>query len=179
MFLFRADRILAELGAHAPAILQAVEEAFAALREVARGAFEVPEALYAAVPEGSIDNAVMERAKRIVVVLCDPGWSDLGSWQALWEHLPKDRAGNAVLVSDRRDTDAGKRLVALLQKGGRTEATTHTEAQRPWDGCRVLQHGPGFEVREIVVAPGARLTRQSHEQPTERWVVVAGTAKSA
>ena len=96
MFLFRADRILAELGAHAPAILEAVEGAFAALREVPGGAFEVPEALYAAVPAEPIDKAVMERAERIAVVPCDPGWSDLGSWQALWEQLPKDAAGNAV-----------------------------------------------------------------------------------
>ncbi|HEX6110889.1 MAG TPA: mannose-1-phosphate guanylyltransferase/mannose-6-phosphate isomerase [Geminicoccaceae bacterium] len=214
MFLFRADRILAELGAHASAILQAVEGAFAGLREVPGGACEVPEGLYAAVPAQPIDKAVMERAERIVVVPCDPGWSDLGSWQAIWEQLPKDRAGNAargdalldrtesclihaegrlvacasvrdlavietadaVLVSDRRDADAGKRLVALLEEAGRAEARTHAETQRPWGSCRVLQRGPAFEVREIVIAPGAGLTLQSSEHRAGHWVVVAGTA---
>ena len=214
MFLFRADRILAELGVHAPAILAAVEGAFAALREVPGGAFEVPESLYAAVPAEPIDKAVMERAERIAVVPCDPGWSDLGSWQALWEQLPKDTAGNAVqgdalldqtetclihtegrlvacagvrdlavietadavLVSDRLNSEAGRRVVALLQKAGRAEATRHLEAQRPWGSCRVLQHGPGFEVKEIVVAPGAHLAPGDPEHRAAHWVVVAGAA---
>jgi mannose-1-phosphate guanylyltransferase/mannose-6-phosphate isomerase len=214
MFLFRADRILAELGAHAPAILRAVEPAFAALREVPGGAFEVPAPLYAAVPAEPIDKAVMERTERIAVVPCNPGWSDLGSWQALWERLPKDDAGNAVrgdalldqsancliyaegrlvacagvrdlavietadavLVSDLGDTDAGKRLVALLEQAGRAEATTHAQAQHPWGSCRVLQRGPGFEVRELVVAPGAELASTEAEQRAVHRVVVAGVA---
>jgi mannose-1-phosphate guanylyltransferase / mannose-6-phosphate isomerase len=96
MFLFRAERILAELSAHAPAILAAVEDAFAALAEAPGGAVEVPLARYEAVPAEPIDKAVMERSPRIAVVPCDPGWSDLGSWEALWEQLPKDGAGNAT-----------------------------------------------------------------------------------
>ena len=47
-------------------------------------------------PAASIDQAVMERAERIAVVPCDPSWSDLGSWQTLWEQLPKDASGNAI-----------------------------------------------------------------------------------
>jgi mannose-1-phosphate guanylyltransferase / mannose-6-phosphate isomerase len=214
MFLFRADRILAELGVHAPAILEAVERAFAALRETPDGAFEMPEALYATVPDAPIDKAVMERAEQIAVLPCAPGWSDLGSWHALWEQLPKDAAGNAVggdalladsenclihtqgrlvacagvrdlavietadavLVSDRLATDAGKRIVALLEKASRAEATTHLESQHPWGSCRVLQRGPGFEVEEIVVAPGAELALPDPEQGAAHWVVVAGAA---
>ena len=63
MFLFRADRILAELGAHAPQILEGVEHAFAALRAMPGGGFEVPEDRYAAVPAAPIDKAVMEHAR--------------------------------------------------------------------------------------------------------------------
>jgi mannose-1-phosphate guanylyltransferase/mannose-6-phosphate isomerase len=215
IFLFRADRILAELGAHASPILQAVEQAYAALSEAPGGAFEVLQASYESVPAAPIDKAVMERAERIAVLPCDPGWSDLGSWQALWEQLPQDAAGNAVrgqafldasadclvhaesrlvacvgvrdlavvetpdavLVSDRRDTDAGRRLVALLQRAGRAEASAHAEEQRPWGSFRVLHEGPGFKVKEIVVAPGGRLSLQSHEHRAEHWVVVAGTAR--
>jgi mannose-1-phosphate guanylyltransferase/mannose-6-phosphate isomerase len=215
IFLFRGDRILAELGAHSPAILEAVERAFAGLSEAPGGAFEVPQDAYDAVPAAPIDKAVMERAERIAVLPCDPGWSDLGSWQALWEQLPQDRAGNAVrgqafldassgclvqaegrlvacagvrdlavietadavLVADRRDADAGRRLVALLQQAGRPEASAHAEEQRPWGSFRVLHEGPGFKVKEIVVAPGGRLSLQSHEHRAEHWVVVAGTAR--
>ena len=215
IFLFRADRILTELAAHAPAILQAVGQAFAGMREMPGGAFEVPQDAYDAVPTAPIDKAVMERAERIAVLPCDPGWSDLGSWQALWERLPQDRSGNAVrgqafldasegclvhaesrlvacaglrdvavvetadavLVADRHDADAGRRLVALLQQAGRSEATAHAEEQRPWGSFRVLHEGPGFKVKEIVVAPGGRLSLQSHEHRAEHWVVVAGTAQ--
>jgi mannose-1-phosphate guanylyltransferase / mannose-6-phosphate isomerase len=215
IFLFRADRILAELGTHTPAILQAVERAYAALREVPGGALEVPEDAYEAVPAAPIDTAVMERAERLAVLPCDPGWSDLGSWQALWERLPQDASGNAVrgqavldasenclvhaegrlvacagvrdlavvetadavLVTDRRDAEAGRRLVALLQQAGRAEATAHAEEQRPWGSFRVLHEGPGFKVKEIVVVPGGRLSLQSHEHRAEHWVVVAGTAR--
>ena len=215
IFLFRADRVRAELGAHAPAILEAVERAYAALSEVPGGAFEVPQDAYARVPAAPIDTAVMEFAERIAVLPCDPVWSDLGSWQALWEQLPQDASGNAVrgqafldasegclvhaegrlvacaglrdvavvetadavLVTDRHDTDAGRRLVALLQQAGRAEATAHAEEQRPWGSFRVLHEGPGFKVKEIMVAPGGRLSLQSHEHRAEHWVVVAGAAR--
>jgi mannose-1-phosphate guanylyltransferase / mannose-6-phosphate isomerase len=215
MFLFRADRILGELGAHAAAILQPVERAFAALREAPGGGLEVPEDLYATVPAAPVDKAVMERAERIAVVPCDPGWSDLGSWQAIWEQLPKDAAGNAVrgdalldeaenclvhaedrlvacagvrdlavvetadavLVTDRRDANAGRRLVALLHQAGRAEATTHLEEQRPWGTLRVLHQGPDLQVSEIVVAPGCRLGRQGAGHRPAHWIVVTGTAR--
>jgi mannose-1-phosphate guanylyltransferase / mannose-6-phosphate isomerase len=215
MFLFRADRILAEFAAHAPRILEGVEHAFAALRAMPGGSFEVPEDRYAAIPEAPIDKAVMEHAERIAVVPCDPGWSDLGSWQALWEQLPKDDAGNAtrgdalldasanclvhaehrlvacagvrdlavietddaVLVADRNDGDAGRRLVALLRRDGRAEATAHREEQRPWGSVKVLHEGPGYKVEEIVLAPGGRLGPQCHRERAGHWVVVAGAAK--
>jgi mannose-1-phosphate guanylyltransferase / mannose-6-phosphate isomerase len=217
MFLFRADRILAELRAHAPAILEAVERAFAGARAAPGGGLQLPRELYAHVPAAPIDKAVMERAKRIAVVPCDPGWSDLGSWQALWEHLPKDESGNAargdalldasenclihaehrlvacsgvrelavletadaVLVTDRRDSEAGRRIVALLQQAGRPEATAYVEAWHPWGSVRVLHTGPGFEVNELMVAPGARHERAADRHRVTQWVVVAGTARVA
>lgn len=96
IFLFRADRILEELRTHAPDLLAAVEAAFAAGARDAEGNFRLPREAFAAVPARPIDKAVMERSERVVVVPCDPGWSDLGSWQALWERLPRDERGNAV-----------------------------------------------------------------------------------
>jgi len=49
-----------------------------------------------AIPEESIDYAVMEKSDRVKVIPCDIGWSDLGSFDALYEELPKDENGNAV-----------------------------------------------------------------------------------
>jgi mannose-1-phosphate guanylyltransferase / mannose-6-phosphate isomerase len=96
MFLFRADRILAEVERHARAFLRAVEAAFASLSELPGGAWQVPLELYERVPAQPIDKAIMEQAERIALVSCDPGWSALGSWQALWEQQPRDASGNAV-----------------------------------------------------------------------------------
>jgi mannose-1-phosphate guanylyltransferase/mannose-6-phosphate isomerase len=118
MFAFRADRILAEFDRHAPEIKGAVEAAFAALSEAPGGGWQVPLEPYQSAPALPIDKAIMERSDRIALVPCDPGWSDLGSWQALWEQQPKDPAGNVargdVVLDDTRDclVVAERRLVA-------------------------------------------------------------------
>ena len=118
MFAFRAERILAAFDRHAPDIKRAVEVAFAASEVTAAGARQIPLALYQAVPAAPIDKAIMEHDQQIALVPCDPGWSDLGSWQALWEQLPKDADGNAargdVVLDDVHDCviQADRRLVA-------------------------------------------------------------------
>jgi mannose-1-phosphate guanylyltransferase/mannose-6-phosphate isomerase len=149
MFLFRAERILAELGAHAPAILAGVEDAFAALAEAPGGAFEVPLARYEAVPAEPIDKAVMERAARIAVVPCDPGWSDLGSWEALWEQLPKDDAGNAV----RGDVLLDETANCLVHAEGRLVACSGVQdlaVVASDDAILVAARSRGDGVRQLV-----------------------------
>ena len=96
MFLFRADRIIEELGEHEPAILEATERAFEASRSAEDGSLLPPFDLYEKIPSMPIDKAVMERATRIAVVPCDPDWTDLGSWHAIWEISNKDDDGNAI-----------------------------------------------------------------------------------
>jgi mannose-1-phosphate guanylyltransferase/mannose-6-phosphate isomerase len=95
-FLFRADRMLEEMARFQPAILAACEAAVA--KAAPRGADAIlldPEA-FATCPSDSIDYAIMEKAERIAVAPMDAGWSDLGSWQAVWEASARDGAGNAV-----------------------------------------------------------------------------------
>ncbi len=117
MFLFRADRIIEELAEHEPAILEATEAAFEATGERADGSLCPPRDLYEKIPSMPIDKAVMERASRIAVVPCDPDWTDLGSWHAIWEQAAKDGDGNAtrgdVLLHDARNclVHADSRLV--------------------------------------------------------------------
>lgn len=103
MFLFRADRYLEELGKFRPDILDACRKAYANCQSdldftrVDRDAF-------AACPEESIDYAVMEKTNDAVVVPLDAGWSDIGSWSALWEIQPQDAEGNVckgdVIIED-------------------------------------------------------------------------------
>lgn len=52
----------------------------------------------------------------------------------------------------------------------------HDSARRPWGTWHVLDEGPGYKVKRIEVGPGHRLSYQTHEQRSEHWIVVAGTA---
>ncbi len=95
MFVFTAATLIAEMEQHAPRVLQAVRAALDTRREdldfirLGREAF-------AASPNISIDYAIAERTSRAAVVPADIGWSDVGSWNALWEIGAKDEAGNVA-----------------------------------------------------------------------------------
>ena len=92
LFLFRASTILAELERHAPDILAAVTEA---VRTACREADSVfLGAAFQSAPERSIDYAVMEHSDRLGVASVSPGWSDLGSFDALWRADVHDDADN-------------------------------------------------------------------------------------
>ena len=95
IFLFRADRILEEMRVHCPAI--AAEAAMAVRKGVRDLDFlRLEAASFGACPSLSIDYAVMEHTKDAAVVPVDMGWSDIGSWSALWEIGEKDAKGNVV-----------------------------------------------------------------------------------
>jgi len=95
MFLFSAASYLHELKQFQPAMADATETAVRlAYRDL--DFCRLNEEAFAACPADSIDYAVMEHTSRAVVVPADIGWSDVGSWSALREVLPRDPAGNAV-----------------------------------------------------------------------------------
>lgn len=95
IFLF-APAVMAEAQRRCcPEVWGAAETAF--LRGARTGDRLALEAeAFAACPSISVDHAVMERTDRSAVAPCDPGWSDIGSWNELWRHLPRDAQGNAV-----------------------------------------------------------------------------------
>ena len=94
-FLFRADRMVEEMRRLVPAIVDACERALAEGERSSDAVLLDPDA-FEACPSDSIDYAVMEKAGDIAVAPMDAGWSDLGSWQAVWEASDKDAAGNAA-----------------------------------------------------------------------------------
>ncbi|HEX7380889.1 MAG TPA: mannose-1-phosphate guanylyltransferase/mannose-6-phosphate isomerase [Nevskiaceae bacterium] len=95
MFAFRASRYLEELARFEPAILSACQAAFAgATRDL--GFCRVDAEAFARCPAKSVDYAVMERTDAAVVVPLDAGWSDIGSWSALWSAGKKDVDGNVL-----------------------------------------------------------------------------------
>ena len=93
IFLFRAARYLAELARREPAMLAACRRALDAARHDL-GVLRLGAEAFAEAPANSIDYAVMEHADDAVVVPVSMGWSDVGSWAALWRISDKDQAGN-------------------------------------------------------------------------------------
>jgi len=98
MFLFRAEAYLAELKHLAPEILAACRDALASAGDDL-GFLRLGREAFARAPALSLDHAVMERTAAAAVVPGDFGWSDVGSWSALWTIGRKDERGN-VLVGD-------------------------------------------------------------------------------
>ena len=98
MFVMRADVLLDEMGLYAPDVLSAVRAAVSG-RTQDLDFIRLEPAAFAACPSISLDYAVAERTVRAAVVPADLGWSDVGSWHALWELGAKDCSGN-VAVGD-------------------------------------------------------------------------------
>jgi len=95
MFLFKARRYLDELQTYQPEVLQACQDAIAQAQPDL-DFIRVDAEAFAKSPNISIDYAVMEKTVDAAVVSLDAGWSDVGSWSALWEALPRNKQGNAL-----------------------------------------------------------------------------------
>jgi mannose-1-phosphate guanylyltransferase/mannose-6-phosphate isomerase len=84
---------------------------------------------------------------------------------------------DAVLVAHKDRVQDVKTAVAELKAKGATQAETLPRDYRPWGWYESIALGPRFQVKRIVVNPGAALSLQSHNHRSEHWVVVEGTAK--
>ena len=214
MFVFRADRFLAELERHRPDIMKGVSAAMARAQRDAD--FVRPEReAFLAIPNESVDRAVMEKTRDAAVVPAKFEWSDVGSWTALWDLGPKDALGNvflgdvlardshgsylrsegrliaavgvenlvvietsdALLVSTRENADDVKLAVEQLKKVKRSEPAIHRRVYRPWGYYESIDSGDSFQVKRLMVKPGARISLQLHHRRAEHWVVVSGEAK--
>lgn len=178
---------------------------------------------FTACPSDSIDYAVMEKLVArpewgiaCSVVPLNAGWSDVGSWDALWKVTERDNCGNAVigdsvlhqdcndtlfmsnsrlvagvglrdlvvvetadavLVADKRCTQEVKTLVNRLSEAGHRVTNQHRKVHRPWGWYDLIDGGERFQVKRIVVNPGASLSLQMHQHRAEHWVVVKGEAE--
>jgi mannose-1-phosphate guanylyltransferase/mannose-6-phosphate isomerase len=214
MFLFSAVSYLAELTRLRPEIIEACRQA------IENGGedldfFRLDENTFRAAPSESIDYAVMENTARAAVIPADIGWSDIGSWSALWELGEKDENGNvtigatitegvrdsylradrrllaavgvrdllivetedAVLVATRDKAQGVKKIVERLKASGSDQHHSHLKVYRPWGSYQSLDVGERFQVKQLTVKPGAKLSLQKHNHRAEHWVVVSGTAR--
>jgi mannose-1-phosphate guanylyltransferase/mannose-6-phosphate isomerase len=84
---------------------------------------------------------------------------------------------DATLVCPRDRAQEVKDLVTELHRQQLVESVQHTTVERPWGRYLVMDEGPGFKVKRIVVDPGKKLSLQVHQRRAEHWVVVSGTAR--
>lgn len=218
IFLFSTTAILEAFGAHAPEVLSACRDAFEGAEKDLSFTRLAPEP-WDALPDISIDYAVMEKASNLSVVSYDGAWSDLGDWQAVWReaHAKADASGtvttgpataleckdtllhatsedqqliglglsdivavampDAVLVAHKDRAQEVKQVVSALKAQDVAQAETLPRDYRPWGWYESLVVGERFQVKRIVVHPGAALSLQSHHHRAEHWIVVEGRAK--
>jgi len=84
---------------------------------------------------------------------------------------------DALLVAQRDHAQQVKAVVAELKARGHDSVRLHRTVMRPWGSYTVLEEGPRFKIKRIVVRPGASLSLQKHRHRSEHWVVVSGTAR--
>ena len=84
---------------------------------------------------------------------------------------------DAILLANKDNAQDVKAIVDKLQASGRSEAIEHRRVYRPWGWYEQLSAGDRFQVKALMVNPGAQLSLQSHYHRAEHWVVVSGTAE--
>ena len=152
---------------------------------------------------------------KIKMISLDAGWSDLGSWNTVWQAGLKDSNDNvthgdvlidqandnlihashrlvsvvgvsglvivetadAVMVTDRQNSQDVKNIVNQLLSKNREEHELHRKVSRPWGWYDTIDVGDRFKVKRIQVNPGASLSLQKHSKRAEHWVVVKGSAE--
>lgn len=160
-FLFRADVLVDELSRYEAPIAKAVEAAVAAAKDDI-GFLRLDPPSFEKAPQKSIDYAVMEKTDRMAVVEAHFRWSDIGSWDAIFDIAPRDAAGNVIhgtgVTMDTRNCviHSDERLVAVL---GADDLVVVSTA----DAVLVLPRSRAQDVRELV----AKLKTARRPEATE------------
>ena len=147
-FFFRADAMLEELKAFEPEMVEAARQALdRAERDLGFLVLD-PEA-FSRSPKKSIDYAVMERTKHAVVVPADIGWSDVGSWDAVWKLSNRDEAGNSIVGEG---VAIGAQNVHIRSTGLLTAVVGLSDAVvvSTQDAVLVLGRDQGDKVKQLV-----------------------------
>ncbi|MDP2169612.1 MAG: mannose-1-phosphate guanylyltransferase/mannose-6-phosphate isomerase [Rhodocyclaceae bacterium] len=84
---------------------------------------------------------------------------------------------DALLVAHRDHAQEVRQIVGQLKRQGHATVQLHRTVFRPWGSYTILEEGPRFKIKRIVVKPGASLSLQMHHHRSEHWVVVSGTAQ--
>jgi mannose-1-phosphate guanylyltransferase / mannose-6-phosphate isomerase len=158
-FVFGADVMLGELARFEPDIAKAAQAAVGGMTKDL-DFLRLPAEAFADAPKKSIDYAVMERTERAAVVPVDCGWSDVGSWNAVWDALGHDADGNAatgsVVFLDSRNSLAHADETILTAVVGVDNLVVVATP----DAVLVTSRDKAEQVKDLV----ERLKAQNHEQ---------------
>ena len=204
MFCFKAGVFLEELKKYSPDIYNTSVTAYTHAKN--GDMIRISHNDMSAIPEDSIDYAVMEKSDKVKVIPSDIDWSDLGSFESLDEEIPSSQkviaigsennlvlstkqvatidvndlviidTPDALLVSKKGSSQKVKEVVKILKEQNSELPDIHVTAHRPWGTYTILDESKGYKVKRIVVKPGKRLSLQKHQHRSEHWVVVSGTA---
>jgi mannose-1-phosphate guanylyltransferase / mannose-6-phosphate isomerase len=160
-FLFRADVMLGEIARFEPDIAAAAKAAVGGMTKDL-DFLRLPAEAFAQAPRKSVDYAVMERTERAAVVPLDCGWSDVGSWSAVWDALGHDADGNAatgsVVFLDSRNSLAHSDEATLIAVVGVDNLVVVATP----DAVLVTSRDKAEQVKDLV----ERLKAQNREQAT-------------
>ncbi|TXI10299.1 MAG: mannose-1-phosphate guanylyltransferase/mannose-6-phosphate isomerase, partial [Rhizobium sp.] len=169
LFLFKASRLIEEIGLFRPDVLGACQ---AAMNKASQDLdfFRVDAEAFARCPEVSVDYAVMEKTQRAVVVPMEVGWNDIGAFSAIWDILPKDEAGNVsrgdVLSHDSRNNLFFAENAVVAAVGVEDLIVVQTK-----DAILVASRHQAQEVKNIVarIKQAGRTEHQLHREVHRPW----------
>ena len=215
MFMFKASDFINEIALYSPEILTSVKSSLDNASED-MDFIRLEENTFKTATDISVDYAVLEKTNKAAIIPVSCGWSDIGSWSALWAVSAQDAQHNhmrgdvialetssclilsherhivatigvenlivvttpdATLIAVKDKDQEVKTIVERLKKAGRTEHLSHRTVYRPWGCYNSIDAGERFQVKRIVVKPGASLSSQMHYHRAEHWIVVSGTAE--
>jgi len=164
MFVWRASRLLEEVAIHLPEVSTVLKTMQAAWtqgepwQEVVRHQFD-------AMPDVSIDYGVMEKSKRVALVPCDIAWSDVGSWDAVYDISAKDSFGNAVegdVIQFGCENSLLRSQTRLIAAAGLQDVIA---VETP-DAILLLKRGESQYVKDLVAKMKERGSREHIEHMT-------------
>ena len=214
IFIFKAENILNEIKVYSPELIDICK------RSLINRSYDLDfqrlnKKDFEKFPNLSIDIAVMEKTKKGSIIPLDVGWSDIGSWESLWNTSEKNKQKNvikgkviyedckdcllksdhrlivgiglknlvvvetndAILISNKDDSQKVKEIVNKLKLKKFKESTQHRKIYRPWGSYISIIEDLRWQVKKISVNPGEKLSLQMHHHRSEHWIVVKGTAK--
>ena len=213
IFMFKAKNILEEINKYQPEIYSACKESInKSSKDLDFERLDIN--AFKKCPNMSIDIAVMEKTSKGIVLPLNAGWTDIGSWRAVWDNSPKDLNGNyskgkvlikdsrnnyfrsedrlivglgledlivvetsdAILIANKNKDQKVKDIVNELKDKKFPEGLSHKKVFRPWGNYTSLIESKRWQVKQIYVKPGGKLSLQFHHHRAEHWVVVKGTA---